>query len=109
MIISFISKNTKVLTDNWNGLNFVGYQASQANIAEVGLGQSINKTSYDLVYCVGDAKINRSKYDSFVIYQGHQGNTNALKADLILPGSAYTEKDATFINLEGVSKKRKKC
>jgi NADH-quinone oxidoreductase chain G len=108
LIISFISKNTKVLTDNWNGLNFVGYQASQANIAEVGLGQSINKTSYDLVYCVGDAKINRSKYDSFVIYQGHQGNTNALKADLILPGSAYTEKDATFINLEGRVQKTQK-
>ena len=37
----------------------------------------------------------------FVIYQGHHGDRGAQMADVILPGSAYTEKDGSFINLEG--------
>ena len=39
--------------------------------------------------------------DAFVIYQGHHGDLGAQYADLILPGSAYTEKSATYVNLEG--------
>jgi NADH-quinone oxidoreductase subunit G len=39
--------------------------------------------------------------DAFVVYQGHHGDKCANRADLILPGCAYTEKDATYVNLEG--------
>ena len=39
--------------------------------------------------------------DCFVIYQGHHGDKGAEMADLILPGAAYTEKQATFVNMEG--------
>lgn len=39
--------------------------------------------------------------DAFVIYQGHHGDKGAEMADVILPGAAYTEKDATYINTEG--------
>jgi NADH-quinone oxidoreductase subunit G len=39
--------------------------------------------------------------DRFVIYQGHHGDVAAHYADVILPGAAYTEKDATYVNLEG--------
>ena len=39
--------------------------------------------------------------NSFVIYQGHHGGYGSKNADIILPGSAFTEKNATFINLEG--------
>ena len=35
------------------------------------------------------------------MYQGHHGDTGAYLADVILPGSAYTEKSATYINTEG--------
>ena len=37
----------------------------------------------------------------FVIYQGHHGDKGAEMADLILPGAAYTEKQATYVNMEG--------
>ena len=30
---------------------------------------------------------------AFVIYQGHHGDRGAHRADVILPGAAYTEKD----------------
>merc|ERR1719266_2190290 len=39
--------------------------------------------------------------DCFVIYQGHHGDQGAAMADCILPGAAYTEKQATYVNTEG--------
>ncbi len=36
-----------------------------------------------------------------MIYQGHHGDAAAHRADVILPGAAYTEKDATYVNTEG--------
>jgi len=36
-----------------------------------------------------------------VIYQGHHGDRGAHRADIILPGAAYTEEDALFVNTEG--------
>lgn len=39
--------------------------------------------------------------DAFVVYQGHHGDNGAHLADVILPGAAYTEKTATYVNTEG--------
>jgi NADH dehydrogenase (ubiquinone) Fe-S protein 1 len=39
--------------------------------------------------------------DAFVVYQGHHGDHGAYYADVILPGAAYTEKTATYVNTEG--------
>jgi NADH-quinone oxidoreductase subunit G len=39
--------------------------------------------------------------ETFVIYQGHHGDAGAARADVILPGAAYTEKDAIYVNTEG--------
>ena len=33
--------------------------------------------------------------------QGHHGDKGATRADVILPAAAYTEKDATYVNIEG--------
>lgn len=33
--------------------------------------------------------------------QGHHGDAGAAIADVILPGAAYTEKQATYVNTEG--------
>jgi NADH-quinone oxidoreductase subunit G len=38
---------------------------------------------------------------TFKVFVGHHGDKGAAAADVILPGSAYTEKDGTFVNLEG--------
>ncbi|HBH26312.1 MAG TPA: NADH-quinone oxidoreductase subunit G [Rhodospirillaceae bacterium] len=37
----------------------------------------------------------------FTVYIGHHGDVGAAGADVVLPGSAYTEKDATYVNTEG--------
>lgn len=38
---------------------------------------------------------------AFVVYQGHHGDKGAARADVVLPGAAYTEKAATYVNFEG--------
>lgn len=43
--------------------------------------------------------------DVFIVYQGHHGDSGAEISDVILPGSAYTEKEASWINTEGRSQK----
>jgi NADH-quinone oxidoreductase subunit G len=39
--------------------------------------------------------------NTFVVYQGHHGDAGAARADVILPGAAYTEKPGTYVNTEG--------
>ena len=38
---------------------------------------------------------------AFVIYQGSHGDRGAHRADVILPGAAYTEENGVFVNTEG--------
>ncbi len=46
--------------------------------------------------------VDMTKLDkAFVIYQGHHGDAGANRADVILPGAAYTEKNGTYVNTEG--------
>ena len=55
-----------------------------------------------MVYLLGADEIAADRLgDAFVIYQGHHGDRGAARADVILPGAAYTEKDAIYVNTEG--------
>ncbi|KAM3717470.1 NADH-ubiquinone oxidoreductasesubunit [Dirofilaria immitis] len=49
----------------------------------------------------GHIKKSNLTSDTFVVYQGHHGDIGVELANLILPGAAYTEKDATYVNTEG--------
>ena len=54
------------------------------------------------LYLLGvDEKIFDNYKETFVLYQGHHGDAGAHIANVILPGSAYTEKNCSFVNLEG--------
>jgi NADH dehydrogenase (ubiquinone) Fe-S protein 1 len=57
------------------------------------------------VYMLGADQVQPSDLpkDAFVVYQGHHGDVGANFADIILPGCAYTEKSATYVNTEGRS------
>ncbi|TVQ51870.1 MAG: NADH-quinone oxidoreductase subunit G, partial [Rhodobacteraceae bacterium] len=54
----------------------------------------------DVVYLLGADEIETPKA-KFVIYQGHHGDRGAHRADVILPGAAYTEQSGLFVNMEG--------
>lgn len=58
------------------------------------------EASITWLFGVDDKNLQLSK-NGFVVYQGHNGDIGAEVADLVLPGMAYTEKQATFVNMEG--------
>jgi NADH dehydrogenase (ubiquinone) Fe-S protein 1 len=67
---------------------------------------SIRKQKPKILYLLGadedkvtQADLNKS--EAFVVYQGHHGDRGAELADVVLPGSAYTEKEGTYVNTEG--------
>jgi NADH-quinone oxidoreductase subunit G len=60
------------------------------------------KGKLDVLYLLGADEIELPEAGSaFVVYQGSHGDRGAHRADVILPGAAYTEKSATYVNLEG--------
>lgn len=102
----FVSKNSNFNTEEWNGLNLLHREASRVGALDVGFStfnEETKKTTPKFVYLLGADEVNPGDIpkDAFVVYQGHHGETGAALADVILPGAAYTEKSATYINTEG--------
>jgi NADH-quinone oxidoreductase subunit G len=54
----------------------------------------------EVIYNLGADEIEIAK-GAFVIYQGSHGDRGAHRADIILPGAAYTEENGLFVNTEG--------
>ncbi|WP_299148645.1 NADH-quinone oxidoreductase subunit NuoG [uncultured Tateyamaria sp.] len=54
----------------------------------------------DVIYNLGTDEIEIGD-GAFVIYQGSHGDRGAHRADVILPGAAYTEEGGLFVNTEG--------
>ncbi|HCM83989.1 MAG TPA: NADH-quinone oxidoreductase subunit G, partial [Rhodospirillaceae bacterium] len=64
--------------------------------------QGIAQGAVKAVYLLGADEVDAEKLrGAFVIYQGHHGDKMANAADIIFPGAAYTEKNATYVNTEG--------
>ena len=63
-----------------------------------GLGAALEKA--EVVYNMGADEFDLPP-GPFVIYQGSHGDRGASRADLILPGAAWTEENGLFVNLEG--------
>lgn len=89
--------------DSWNGYNFLQRYASRTAALDVGFFPNTPSSPADFVYLLNADEINASDVPkaAFVVYQGHHGDTGAQYSDVILPGAAYTEKSATYINTEG--------
>ena len=112
-----ICQRYAVVKSGWNGFNVLHKAAARVGGLDVGfhspdpthtittLLQNIHKGEIDVLYLLGSDDVqglNRTMLGStFVIYQGHHGDSGAQLADVILPGCAYTEKDATYVNTEG--------
>jgi NADH-quinone oxidoreductase subunit G len=54
----------------------------------------------DVIYNLGADEVEIAD-GAFVIYQGSHGDRGAHRADVILPGAAYTEENGLFVNTEG--------
>lgn len=104
---SFVEKNKAVFhQDGWNGYNVLQRAASRAGAFEIGFSvpsSSVAETTPKMVYLLGADEVTAADLPkgAFVIYQGHHGDRGAALADVVLPGAAYTEKHATYVNTEG--------
>jgi len=63
--------------------------------------QMVAKGGADLLFLMGADEIDFSASKAFVVYMGTHGDRGAHRADVILPGAAYTEKNAIYVNTEG--------
>ena len=114
-IKEFLVKNKKK-TEEWNPLNILSCDAATVGSYDLGIVNEANNLledlenhKFDIVYLVGQDNLNFDKKDEFIIYQGSHGDKGTEIADIILPGSAYTEQDGYFTNLEGKIQKAYKA
>ncbi|KAH7656637.1 NADH dehydrogenase (ubiquinone) Fe-S protein 1 [Dioscorea alata] len=103
--VETIAKNAKVVRPDWNGLNVLLLNAAQAAALDLGLVSSPNDTipSAKFLYLMGadDISLEKLPDDAFVVYQGHHGDKSVYRANVILPASAFSEKEGTYENTEG--------
>jgi NADH-quinone oxidoreductase subunit G len=67
-------------------------------VTEGGLDAAIDGA--DVIYNLGADEVEIAD-GPFVIYQGSHGDRGAHRADVILPGAAWTEEQGLFVNTEG--------
>lgn len=67
-------------------------------VTEGGLDAALDGA--EAIYNLGADEVEISG-DAFVVYQGSHGDRGAHRADVILPGAAYTEENGLFVNTEG--------
>ncbi len=98
----------------WNGFNVLHTAASRVAALDLdllpgeggrdmaGILDGASKGEIDFVYLLGADEFDMAKLgNAFVVYQGTHGDAGAHRADVILPGAAYTEQDGIYVNLEG--------
>ena len=101
-LLAYIKKGLPNLnTSSWNGINVLPTGANQVGHMDLGLNYSASTNSKVLYLLGADSYEVDASANDFIIYQGHHGDINAGKADIILPGAAFTEKTAPYINVEG--------
>ncbi|MBX3493265.1 MAG: molybdopterin-dependent oxidoreductase, partial [Parvibaculum sp.] len=109
-----LAKSVGAVRDGWNGFNVLHTAAARVGGLDLGLvpgagGRDVegilegaSKGEIEFVHLLAADEIDMSRLGSaFVVYQGTHGDAGAHRADVILPGAAYTEKNATWVNTEG--------
>ena len=109
-----LARNLAVVRDDWNG--FAVLHTAAARVGGLDLGRvpgeggcdvagvlaGCEKREIEAVYLLAADEIDTQRLGkAFVIYQGHHGDAGAHRADVILPGAAYTEKPGIYVNTEG--------
>ncbi|WP_207537054.1 NADH-quinone oxidoreductase subunit NuoG [Sabulicella rubraurantiaca] len=106
-----LAASVNALREDWHGFNLLHHFGGQVGALDVGfvpgegghdvegmLGGGVNAL---WLLAADEFDVARIPAGTFVVYQGHHGDRAAARADVILPGAAYTEKDGTYVNTEG--------
>ena len=98
-----------VVKDGWNGFNILHTEAALPGALDLGFvpgkggmdtGAMLKAGALDLLFLLGVDEV-EVPAGAFVVYIGTHGDRGAHRADVILPGAAYPEKSAIYINTEG--------
>lgn len=95
-----------LVRDDWNGFNILHTAASRVGALDIGfVADGIDaflQSPPAVTFLLGADEIDLAALaGSFKIYVGSHGDAGAKAADIILPGAAWTEKNGTFVNMEG--------
>jgi NADH-quinone oxidoreductase subunit G len=108
-ILSLAAQALGSVAEGWNGFNVLHTAAARVGALDLGFvpgeggldaGAMAQADALDVIYNLGADEIEIAP-GAFVIYQGTHGDRGAHRADVILPGAAYTEKGGTYDNTEG--------
>jgi NADH-quinone oxidoreductase subunit G len=111
-ILSMFAKSALsvgVLADGWNGFSVLHSAASRVGALDLaavpgkgGLDAAdmAKKDALAVLFLLGADEI-EVEDGAFVVYIGTHGDRGAHRADVILPGAAYTEKSGIYVNTEG--------
>ncbi len=93
----------------WNGFAVLHDTASRVGALDIGFAGGAGALStaqmttfgtVDVLFLLGADEI-KVPDATFVVYIGTHGDRGAHRADVILPGAAYTEKSGIYVNTEG--------
>ncbi|MBI1683114.1 NADH-quinone oxidoreductase subunit NuoG [Caulobacter hibisci] len=105
-----LAKTFNVVREGWNGWNVLHTAAARVAGLDLGFvpgegalaaGDMLKPGAVDVLFLLGADECETAASDAFKIYLGTHGDAGAHKADVILPGAAYTEKNGLYVNTEG--------
>ncbi|WP_424813977.1 NADH-quinone oxidoreductase subunit NuoG [Roseococcus sp. YIM B11640] len=106
-----LARAAGALRDDWHGFNMLHQFGGQVGALDIGFLPGEGGKDMDAMLSGGvealwllgadGFDVARIPASTFVVYQGHHGEVAAARADVILPGAAYTEKDGIWVNTEG--------
>jgi NADH-quinone oxidoreductase subunit G len=104
-----IAGDTGMVGEGWNGFSVLHAAASRVGALDVGavpdtdgfdVARMLTPGALDVLFLHGADETDMPP-GAFVVYLGTHGDRGAHRADVILPGAAYTEKSAIYVNTEG--------
>jgi NADH-quinone oxidoreductase subunit G len=104
-----LAQAVNAVRDDWNGFSVLHTAAARVGGLDVGFvpgkgGKDVAGMlgETDVLFLLGADEIDMTATGgAFVVYIGTHGDAGAHRANVILPGAAYTEKSGTYVNTEG--------
>ena len=108
-MVAEAARKLGVVKDGWNGFNVLHTEAALVGALDLGFvpgeggldtAAMLKSGALDVLFLLGVDEVVVPE-GAFVVSQGTHGDAGAHRADVILPGAAFTEKSGLYVNTEG--------
>ena len=115
-LVKMIAQKSNLIKEDWNGFNVLNKYASRVGgltvefvpykggMSAKKIKDSLRSNTIDILFLIeaDDFDLDHDELkNTFLIYIGHHGDRYASLSDVILPTTAFTEKKALYVNIEG--------